>query len=552
VLDEPTAGLDPDRSENFVKLLGCCRRNSGFTVVMVTHDPETLAGLATRLAVLADQRIVACGTAARSGGGRSSLHSQLFQFQTCAQRRSGREPASHGESIACPGGRAVHAASRSCGGALDLVVRGQARGDPDYTVVTRYNVTGLSLQGQVRYRGIRVGKVQAIELDPEDGQNILIRISVDRAVPVTRGTTAKLAYQGVTGIAHILLEDKGDDPTPLRGRRRRAAAHRMQSSLIEELSDVGGATLRQARDLLASANQVLDARTGNSWPGYLPTSKRRRATATSWHSSCASCWLRRTVALLQATLTHAAQAGGGDAGPCWSTPVVWWFACRRSATSSMCSSATPRRLASAPWHRASMNLAARCRRTSRQLNRLLQMLEDRRRASSSGRRSKPPDPARPVLSRRQAARNHHEEVADHSGRVPARGCAGGRRRRRSPTCMTSGLPPSGWPKGPAGRASRSKSGRRTGSTRWVSNIACSTKPAQVAQLRGQPLGGSTGQLLRSACGSSSASWPVPMPARRGQLSAAPRAAGVLAAVRYAASSRACCRAAPACSTPGVG
>ena len=30
----------------------------------------------------------------------------------------------------------------------------------EYTVVTRQNVTGLSLQGQVRYRGIRGGKVQ--------------------------------------------------------------------------------------------------------------------------------------------------------------------------------------------------------------------------------------------------------------------------------------------------------------------------------------------------------------------------------------------------------
>jgi ABC-type transporter Mla subunit MlaD len=34
-------------------------------------------------------------------------------------------------------------------------------------------------------------------------------------VPVTRATTAKLGYQGVTGIAHILLEDSGNDPTPL-------------------------------------------------------------------------------------------------------------------------------------------------------------------------------------------------------------------------------------------------------------------------------------------------------------------------------------------------
>lgn len=62
VLDEPTAGLDPDRSANFVKLLKTLQKELGFTVVMVTHDLATLMGLATRLAVLADHRIVACGT----------------------------------------------------------------------------------------------------------------------------------------------------------------------------------------------------------------------------------------------------------------------------------------------------------------------------------------------------------------------------------------------------------------------------------------------------------------------------------------------------------
>lgn len=62
VLDEPTAGLDPDRGENFVKLIRMLQKELGFTVVMVTHDLDTLAGLATQVAVLADQRIVACGT----------------------------------------------------------------------------------------------------------------------------------------------------------------------------------------------------------------------------------------------------------------------------------------------------------------------------------------------------------------------------------------------------------------------------------------------------------------------------------------------------------
>lgn len=61
-LDEPTAGLDPDRSESFVKLVQGLHRELGLTVVMVTHDLDTLAALSDRVAVLADRRLVAVGT----------------------------------------------------------------------------------------------------------------------------------------------------------------------------------------------------------------------------------------------------------------------------------------------------------------------------------------------------------------------------------------------------------------------------------------------------------------------------------------------------------
>ena len=61
VLDEPTAGLDPDLAVSFVKLINALQKELNFTVVMVTHDLDTLAGLATHIAVLADQRIIACG-----------------------------------------------------------------------------------------------------------------------------------------------------------------------------------------------------------------------------------------------------------------------------------------------------------------------------------------------------------------------------------------------------------------------------------------------------------------------------------------------------------
>lgn len=59
VLDEPTAGLDPDRSETFVELIRDLRQQLGLTVLFVTHDLATLSALADRVAVLADQHIVA-------------------------------------------------------------------------------------------------------------------------------------------------------------------------------------------------------------------------------------------------------------------------------------------------------------------------------------------------------------------------------------------------------------------------------------------------------------------------------------------------------------
>lgn len=59
LLDEPTAGLDPDRSESFEQLIRSLGQQLDLTVVLVTHDLDTLAALATHVAVLADQRILA-------------------------------------------------------------------------------------------------------------------------------------------------------------------------------------------------------------------------------------------------------------------------------------------------------------------------------------------------------------------------------------------------------------------------------------------------------------------------------------------------------------
>lgn len=58
LLDEPTAGLDPGSSDAFCTLLRDLHRQLDLTVVMVTHDLDTIFELSTQVAVVADKRIV--------------------------------------------------------------------------------------------------------------------------------------------------------------------------------------------------------------------------------------------------------------------------------------------------------------------------------------------------------------------------------------------------------------------------------------------------------------------------------------------------------------
>ena len=56
-LDEPTAGLDPIGASRFDRLIGDLRDALGLTVVMVTHDLDSLQAICDRIAVLLDKQI---------------------------------------------------------------------------------------------------------------------------------------------------------------------------------------------------------------------------------------------------------------------------------------------------------------------------------------------------------------------------------------------------------------------------------------------------------------------------------------------------------------
>ena len=61
-LDEPTSGLDPVGARNFDNLIVELRDRLGITVVMITHDLDSIFSIVDRMAVLADKHVVAEGT----------------------------------------------------------------------------------------------------------------------------------------------------------------------------------------------------------------------------------------------------------------------------------------------------------------------------------------------------------------------------------------------------------------------------------------------------------------------------------------------------------
>lgn len=126
-----------------------------------------------------------------------------------------------------------------------------------YEMSTGETVAGLQPQAVVRFRGVPVGKVERIGFDDKVKGNVLIRISIDRAAPVTKSTFATVASQGVTGLGFIQLDDNGESKERLQPNDSDPPRIPLRPGGLDKLLKQSDAIFSQAEQATTRLNQLL-------------------------------------------------------------------------------------------------------------------------------------------------------------------------------------------------------------------------------------------------------------------------------------------------------
>jgi len=137
----------------------------------------------------------------------------------------------------------------------------------EYTVISQSPVTGLSAESSVKFRGVDVGKVTQIVLDPNAKTSILISIQVPANLQLSKETYAELRMQGITGLSYIDLNDESKTAPPLED----GSSIQLKPSFIDHLLDQGPQLVSQLEVLIANTSKLSE--TANRLVGDLDANK---------------------------------------------------------------------------------------------------------------------------------------------------------------------------------------------------------------------------------------------------------------------------------------
>lgn len=123
-----------------------------------------------------------------------------------------------------------------------------------YRVVFESSVSGLRTGASVLFNGIRIGEVNELKLNPEQPQQVVAYISVDKSVALRRDTRVAIEFQGLTGIAAVGLSGGTASLPPLTGTKDNPTTLVGTQGMTQDVTQGARDVLRRIDDFI-SENQ---------------------------------------------------------------------------------------------------------------------------------------------------------------------------------------------------------------------------------------------------------------------------------------------------------
>ena len=128
-----------------------------------------------------------------------------------------------------------------------------------YLIYFDESVLGLNIDAPVKYRGITVGKVIRLRINPKNSEQVEVLVDILKSTPIKENTVAKLTAQGITGLSYINLTQGENDAPPLRAKKgQKYPVIKSVPSFFEHFERSLGDVSSQFTETLARTQQLLN------------------------------------------------------------------------------------------------------------------------------------------------------------------------------------------------------------------------------------------------------------------------------------------------------
>lgn len=128
------------------------------------------------------------------------------------------------------------------------------RKDTYYITFENYSVQGLQVGGTVNFRGIKVGRVEAIKIDPKDVNKVILTLNVDRGTPIKEDATAVLIFVGITGVKAVEISPGTNAAALLKPKSFIKAG----VTMLDDIGDRALSITEKIDQIAANINQLTD------------------------------------------------------------------------------------------------------------------------------------------------------------------------------------------------------------------------------------------------------------------------------------------------------